>query len=302
MQQRCEQISAAETREREAKKRGGAVFSPTFEPVAAEVGFHHPAFADAVEQVADWAARCELDAELARSLAQAILVAPIDWVEQVDSAVASGASWILDLGPGELLTRMTSSGLRGQGVGIIAAATRGGQRNLLTPGAEPEVPRAWSEFAPKPVALPDGRIAVETAFTRLTGRSPILLAGMTPTTVDPKIVAAAANAGHWAELAGGGQVTEQIFADHVAELTELLEPGRAVQFNSMFLDPYLWKLHVGGKRLVPKARAPVRPSTVSSSPPVSRSSTRPCRSSPTCVRPASSTSPSSRARSRRSVR
>ncbi|AHD19230.1 3-oxoacyl-ACP synthase [Rhodococcus pyridinivorans SB3094] len=255
VQQRCEQISAAETREREAKKRGGAVFSPTFEPVAAEVGFHHPAFADAVEQVADWAARCELDSELARSLAQAILVAPIDWVEQVDSAVACGASWILDLGPGELLTRMTSSGLRGQGVGIIAAATRGGQRNLLTPGAEPEVPRAWSEFAPKPVALPDGRIAVETAFTRLTGRSPILLAGMTPTTVDPKIVAAAANAGHWAELAGGGQVTEQIFADHVAELTELLEPGRAVQFNSMFLDPYLWKLHVGGKRLVPKARA-----------------------------------------------
>ncbi len=255
VQQRCEEISAAETRERESKKRGGAVFDPTFEPVSAEVGFHHPALADAVEQVADWASRCDLDVELARSLAQAILVDPVDWVDLVDGAVASGASWILDLGPGELLTRMTSSGLRGQGVGIIAAATRGGQRNLLTPGAEPEVPRAWTEFAPKPVALPDGRLGVETAFTRLTGRSPILLAGMTPTTVDPKIVAAAANAGHWAELAGGGQVTEQIFADHVEELKELLEPGRAVQFNSMFLDPYLWKLHVGGKRLVPKARA-----------------------------------------------
>ena len=36
--------------------------------------------------------------------------------------------------------------------------------------------------------------------------------------------------------------------------TELLEPGRAVQFNSLFLDPYLWKLQVGGKRLVQKAR------------------------------------------------
>ncbi len=78
---------------------------------------------------------------------------------------------------------------------------------------------------------------------------------MTPTTVDPAIVAAAANAGHWAELAGGGQVTEQIFADNVEGLKGLLEPGRAVQFNSMFLDPYLWKLHVGGKRLVPRARA-----------------------------------------------
>ena len=95
---------------------------------------------------------------------------------------------------------------------------------------------------------------LETKFTRLTGRSPILLAGMTPTTVDAKIVAAAANAGHWAELAGGGQVTEQIFANRVAELTALLEPGRAIQFNALFLDPYLWKLQIGGKRLVQKAR------------------------------------------------
>ena len=41
----------------------------------------------------------------------------------------------------------------------------------------------------------------------------------------------------------------------MAELTELLEPGRAFQFNALFLDPYLWKLQVGGKRLVQKARA-----------------------------------------------
>ena len=95
---------------------------------------------------------------------------------------------------------------------------------------------------------------LSTKFTRLTGRSPILLAGMTPTTVDAKIVAAAANAGHWAELAGGGQVTEPIFDARIEELTQLLEPGRAVQFNSLFLDPYLWKLQVGGKRLVQKAR------------------------------------------------
>ena len=136
----------------------------------------------------------------------------------------------------------------------MPAATRGGQRNLFTVGAEPEVPPAWSSYAPTAVTLPDGSVKLSTKFTRLTGRSPILLAGMTPTTVDAKIVAAAANAGHWAELAGGGQVTEEIFDDRIAELTELLEPGRAVQFNSLFLDPYLWKLQVGGKRLVQKAR------------------------------------------------
>ena len=42
------------------------------------------------------------------------------------------------------------------------------------------------------MTLPDGTIHAETRFTRLTGKSPILLAGMTPTTVDPAIVAAAA--------------------------------------------------------------------------------------------------------------
>ena len=104
------------------------------------------------------------------------------------------------------------------------------------------------------VSLPDGRVKLSTKFTRLTGRSPILLAGMTPTTVDAKIVAAAANAGHWAELAGGGQVTEPIFNDRVEQLSGLLEPGRTYQFNALFLDPYLWKLQVGGKRLVQKAR------------------------------------------------
>ncbi|EID80664.1 MULTISPECIES: type I polyketide synthase [Rhodococcus] len=255
VQQRCEQIEADEARERDAKKRGGSIFAPVFESLAVEIGFHHPALAETIDIVGQWAVRCGLDEEKARALTSACLVDPVDWVAAVDSTLEAGAAWILDLGPGDLLTRMTSASVRGQGVGIVAAATRGGHRNLLTPGATPEVPAAWTEFLPKPVSLPGGRIGVETAFTKLTGRSPILLAGMTPTTVDPTIVAAAANAGHWAELAGGGQVTEQIFADNVEKLTGLLEPGRAVQFNSMFLDPYLWKLHVGGKRLVPKARA-----------------------------------------------
>ena len=105
------------------------------------------------------------------------------------------------------------------------------------------------------MTLPDGSTRVETKFTRLTGRSPILLAGMTPTTVDPAIVAAAANAGFWAELAGGGQVTEPIFAANVERLDALLDDGRTYAFNSLFLDPYLWRLQIGGRKLVQRARA-----------------------------------------------
>ncbi|MGB7364162.1 MAG: fatty acid synthase subunit beta domain-containing protein, partial [Rhodococcus sp. (in: high G+C Gram-positive bacteria)] len=254
VQQRCEEISANETRERDAKKRGGAIFAPVFEPLDIEVGFHHPQMEEAVDVVTSWAERCGVDVARASALAKAILADPVDWVAATKSVVDAGAQWILDLGPGESLTRLTSSNVSGHGVGVVAASTRTGHRNLLTPGAMPTVDRPWSTFAPRVVTLPSGYTAVETSFTKLTGRSPILLAGMTPTTVDPKIVAAATNAGHWAELAGGGQVTEEIFAGHVAELEELLEPGRSVQFNSLFLDPYLWKLQLGGKRLVQKAR------------------------------------------------
>lgn len=250
----CEQIAEKEAAERKNKLRGGAVFAPVFEPVQVEVGFHSPRLSDGIEIVAQWAAKVGLDVELTRRLADSILVGQVDWVDEVTELHEAGARWILDLGPGDILTRLTAPVIRGLGIGIVPVATRGGQRNLFTIGAIPEVARPWTSYAPSVVALPDGRVKLDTKFTRLTGRSPILLAGMTPTTVDAKIVAAAANAGHWSELAGGGQVTEEIFDDRVAELTALLEPGRTVQFNSLFLDPYLWKLQVGGKRLVQKAR------------------------------------------------
>src|SRR5579875_2059811 len=250
----CKQISDKEEADRKNKVRGGDVFAPVFEPVQVEVGFHTPRLSDGIDLVGGWAEKVGIDVDLARAMTEAILVQPVDWVDEVVSLHEAGARWILDLGPGDILTRLTAPVIRGLGVGIVPAATRGGQRNLFTIGAVPEVSRAWSTYAPSVVRLPDGRVKLSTKFTRLTGRSPILLAGMTPTTVDAKIVAAAANAGHWAELAGGGQVTEEIFADRIEQLSGLLEPGRTYQFNALFLDPYLWKLQVGGKRLVQKAR------------------------------------------------
>lgn len=255
LRRHCADLEAESRKRREAKLTGGEVFAPVFDPLDVEVGFHHPAMAPAIDVVYHWAGRCGLDADRAASLARQVFAEPVDWVEEMAEALHTGADWILDMGPGEALTRLNRSVVRGQGVGVVAAATRGGLRNLFTPGATPSIERPWTAYQPQLISLPDGSVHVETSFTRLTGCSPILLAGMTPTTVDPEIVAAAANAGHWAELAGGGQVTEEIFAQNTARLTELLEPGRSAQFNSLFLDPYLWKLQVGGKRLVQKARA-----------------------------------------------
>ena len=248
-------VTADEKADRERKITGGAPFDPVLEPVAATLAFHHPELADIGDLVAEWAAAAGLDADRARTLAVESLVDPVDWVASLESAVDAGARWVLDLGPGDVASRLSARELASRGAVALAPTTRRGRRELTAAGAAPVLPTPWSAHAPAVVTLPDGTTRVETAFTRLTGKSPIVLAGMTPTTVDAGIVAAAANAGFWAELAGGGQVTEQIFADRVAELDELLEPGRGYAFNSLFLNPYLWKLQLGQKRLVQRARA-----------------------------------------------
>ena len=255
MTARFEQVAAAEQTDRDRKVTGGAPFAPVIEPLPIRMAFHHPDLAEAADLVAAWAETCGLDAERGRALTMGSIVDAVDWVADLEQATSSGASWVLDIGPGDLAARLSSREVAIRGAAMIATTTRRGHRELTVSGGTPRRPTPWSAYAPAVITLPDGSTRVETSFTRLTGRSPVLLAGMTPTTVDAKIVAAAANAGFWAELAGGGQVTEPVFADRVAELDDLLDAGRSYQFNSLFLDPYLWKLQVGQKRLVQRARA-----------------------------------------------
>ena len=129
-----------------------------------------------------------------------------------------------------------------------------------------EPPQPWSVYAPKTVERADGTIVLENAFTRATKRPPIFLPGMTPTTSEAPIVAAAANAGYMAELAGGGQPSEAIFRRRAEELKATLKPGEGYVVNTLYLDPYLWGLQVGKDRVVQKLRAEGTRSSASPSP------------------------------------
>lgn len=238
-----------------AKIRGGHPFAPRFTYLPVAAPFHSPLLADALMQVREWAQIAGLENDLIEELAPAVLTEAVDWSALVAPLVEDGVKWIVDLGPGDTLSRISQTALLGSGIGVVNAGTVQGRDTFLTTDAVFESPVNWADLHPKITVLPDGRKGIETAFSRLTGRSPILLAGMTPTTVDPEIVAAASNAGYWAELAGGGQVTEEVFSENLAKLKKLLKPGRAVQFNAMFLDPYLWNLQFGAQSIVTKARA-----------------------------------------------
>src|SRR5246127_1855041 len=122
----CQQISEKEEADRKNKVRGGDVFAPVFDPVKVEVGFHTPRLADGIDIVGGWAAKVGLNVASARELTEAILVRGVDWVDEITQVHKAGARWILDLGPGDILTRLTAPVIRGLGVGIVPAATRGG--------------------------------------------------------------------------------------------------------------------------------------------------------------------------------
>lgn len=243
---------------RKNKVRGGRVFSPTLEYLDVTIPFHSPLLSAAVDLVEEWATRSDLDSSVARRLAEQVLVGSVDWAEQVNSVLDlndAKSLWFVDLGPGQTAGKLTLSLVEGTGAAVVDATTMNVREKLGSfEDFEPTRTQDWSAFAPTAVTTGAGT-KVETAFTALTGRSPILLAGMTPTTVDPEIVAAAANAGYWAELAGGGQVTEEVFNTHVSQLEELLDEGHTVEFNAMFMDRYLWNLQFGTTRIVPKKRA-----------------------------------------------
>ena len=212
--------------------------------------FHHPTMQFAVEQVESWAGRIGLDPEITAQLARAVLTDYVDWPERVDSALEAGARWILEVGPSRGVEPLTRELVAGHGVSTLAVGTAEGLAQLVEPGRAPSLPRAWSEWAPH---VESGRLA--TAFTRATGYSPVMLPGMTPTTVDPGIVAAAANAGHWAELAGGGQHTDDILKENLHTLGRMLQPGVNAQFNALYLAASQWRRQIEGPNSILRARA-----------------------------------------------
>ncbi|OFQ95990.1 3-oxoacyl-ACP synthase [Corynebacterium sp. HMSC056E09] len=234
----------------QAEGEEGKPAAVTVSDLDVSAAFHHPTMQCAVEQVEIWADRIGLDPEPTAQLARAVLSDYVDWPERVDTALQTGARWILEIGPARGVEPLTRDIVAGHGVGTLAVGTAEGLARLVEPGYAPVLPRAWSEWAPR---VADGRLV--TAFTQATGCSPVMLPGMTPTTVDPAIVAAAANAGHWAELAGGGQHTDDILQENLHTLRRLLKPGVNAQFNALYLAASQWRRQIEGPNSILRARA-----------------------------------------------
>ncbi|WP_026196361.1 type I polyketide synthase [Corynebacterium lubricantis] len=254
-QEAITKIADAHNARLESAEFGGSELNPLFDELPVAYPFHNSSNAEAVELAAQWAEECGIDLgeTTPRELAQAILHDQHDWPAIVAKLLDDGATHIVALD--KSLASLTSKLVAGHGVPVITADSAAARDELATPGSELPEAVDYSDFAPRLVRLPDGKTYTQTRFSSVTGLSPIMLGGMTPSSADGEIVAAAANAGYWTELAGGGMYSDEVFTKHKNTMESFLEPGRAAQFNTMFFDRFLWNLQFGQTRIVPKARA-----------------------------------------------
>jgi enoyl reductase-like protein len=79
----------------------------------------------------------------------------------------------------------------------------------------------------------DGKIHIDTPMSRLLRKPPLMVAGMTPSTVQSGFNIAVLNAGYHIELAGGGHYNPKALRSKVDEIVKGIKPGLALTLNTL---------------------------------------------------------------------
>jgi len=83
----------------------------------------------------------------------------------------------------------------------------------------------------------DGTSHLDTPFSRLLGKPPIIVAGMTPSTVGAGFASAALSAGYRIELAVGGHYNPAALCSKVAEIQANIPAGVGITLNALYINP-----------------------------------------------------------------
>ncbi|KAL1917786.1 uncharacterized protein VTP21DRAFT_3620 [Calcarisporiella thermophila] len=178
-----------------------------------------------------------------------ICALPVYWEK---ATVMPNLTHIVDFGPGGVsgIGGLTHRNKEGTGVQVIlAGAFEGGNKELSykadlfdTNLSSIRYSMNWAkEFRPKLVKLScNGKIHVDTPMSRLLGKPPLMVAGMTPSTVNEQFVSAVLNAGYHVELAGGGHYSEKMLREKVDKIMKLTNPGEGITLNILYLNPRQW--------------------------------------------------------------
>ncbi|ODV67313.1 beta subunit of fatty acid synthase [Hyphopichia burtonii NRRL Y-1933] len=171
---------------------------------------------------------------------------PVNW----ELATNFKSTHLLDFGPGGVsgLGVLTHRNKEGTGSRIIIAGSLDVQNSDDEYGFKQEIfnkssnsikwaPNWLKEFSPKLVKTSNDKVFVDTKFSRLLGRAPLMVPGMTPSTVNPDIVAATINAGYHIELAGGGYFSGPHMENALKKVVEKITPGSGIGINLIYVNP-----------------------------------------------------------------
>lgn len=174
-----------------------------------------------------------------------IITLPVNW----ENATKISATHILDFGPGGAsgLGVLTHRNKDGTGVRVIVAGTLdnnpedeyGFKQEIfdVTSNGLKKNPNWLEKYHPKLIKNRDGKIYVETKYSKLVGRAPLLVPGMTPTTVSPDFVAATINAGYTIELAGGGYFSPENMTQAIDSVVSQIKKGYSLGVNLIYVNP-----------------------------------------------------------------
>jgi hypothetical protein len=113
--------SEAEKEARKAGRLGGQPLSFTWEALPFSGPLHSPALAEAAERMPD-GARLNEAADLRAAVVRSVFTRPVRWTETV-ARLAREADFVVDLGPGDGVAKLTASSLRGTGARVFPLAT-----------------------------------------------------------------------------------------------------------------------------------------------------------------------------------
>ncbi|KAG9235151.1 fatty acid synthase [Amylocarpus encephaloides] len=128
---------------------------------------------------------------------------------------------------------------------ILATRQDGNDRDV---GYKPELfnselpPRLYIEswrqkYQPRLRHNSSGQALLDTKFSRLLGLPPVMVAGMTPTTVSWEFVAATMNAGYHIELALGGYQNATTLTSVIDNIVKSVPSGRGITCNIIYAAP-----------------------------------------------------------------
>ena len=178
--------------------------------------------------------------DVKESLIRMITSETVDWPK---TCMSFNVSHLLDFGPGRIGS-LVHELMEGTGLRVILASELSassqdiGHKAEMFASVTPPTAPNWGElYMPSLTKDHNGKMRLKTKMSELFGVPPVMVAGMTPTTVPWDFVAAVMKAGYHVELAGGGYSSPSQFEKAIRKISADVPAHRGITCNLIYVNP-----------------------------------------------------------------